>query len=109
MSAPRRARAQWLDGDCPSHVLAIFDNGGRTWDRYTILYVPAEGQDWITYFVASAHPFDPQGFGQHGELRLHEARAYRYRETGAGHSTRWTDLPADVQRAVREDAPEVTR
>lgn len=103
MSGPKRARARWLDGDCPRGVLAIFDNGGRTSDRFTVLYVPATGSNWIEYLAASAHPFDAQGFGQHGEIRLHEAAGYRYRATGSGESASWSTLPDDVKRAVRQD------
>jgi hypothetical protein len=100
----RRAARRWLDGDCPAGVLAIFDNGGETFDRFTVLYVPdAADPDTVQYLGASAHPFDPQGFGQHGEMPRHQAAAYRYRETSAKHSARWSDLPADVQRAVRAD------
>lgn len=100
---PKRANARWLDGDCPREVLAIFDNRGKTFDRYTVMYVPAPGQDWISYLGASAHPFDPRGFGQHGELSEWDARAYRYDAARRGESARWSTLPADVKRAVLQD------
>ncbi len=99
----KRANKRWLDGDCPPGVLAIFDNGGTTWDRYTILYVPQPDSFVVDYLGASAHPFDPQGFGQHGTIRASEVAGYRYRETSAKHSARWSDLPDDVKRAVRQD------
>ena len=67
-----------------------------------MLYVPEPGQDWIDYLAASAHPFDPQGFGQHGEMTAWDARAYRYR-AARRESCKWSDLPGDVQRAVLED------
>lgn len=98
---PRRASARWLDGDCPAEVLAIFDNGGKTWDRYTVLYVPAPGSYYVPYLAASSEPFAPWGFGQHGEMTVWDARAYRYR-AARRESCRWSDLPADVQRAVRQ-------
>lgn len=103
ITKPRRALKRWLDGDCPDGVLAIFDNGGRSFDRYTVLYVPAPGEDWLGYLAASTHPFDPQGFGQHGEMPLHEARAYRYRAAANRESAKWSSLPPDVQRIVRQD------
>lgn len=99
---PRRQNARWLDGDCPAEVLAIYDNGGKTFDRYTILYVPTLEQrkrEYLDYLGSSVHPFDPQGFGQHGELTRWDAQAFRYREA----PTKWTALPADVQKAVRQD------
>lgn len=108
MTGPaRRASARYLDGDCPAGVLAIFDNGstarrGGTFDRYTVLYVPTADKEQVDYLGASEHPSSPQGFGMHGEFRSRwEAREYRrrvYRQ-----SARWSDLPADVQRAVRAD------
>lgn len=103
MIRPRRAHARWLDADCPAGVLAIFDAGDKTLDRYTVLYVPEPGSEWVDYLAASEQPYSPQGFGQHGQLRLHEARAYRYRAAGARESAKWSTLPDDVKRAVRED------
>lgn len=41
------------------HNLICFDNGGETFDRYTILNT-ADGE----MIGASDHPFHPQGFGQ---------------------------------------------
>lgn len=99
----RRANKRWLDGDCPAGVLAIFDNGGKTFDRYTVLYVPAPGTEWIGYRGMSSNPYDPQGFGIWGEMTVWDARAYRYAATSAHESARWSDLPAAVQRSVRAD------
>jgi hypothetical protein len=105
--SPRKARAQWLDGDCPEGVLAIFDNNGRSFDRYTILYAPESGADWLNYLAASAHPYDPQGFGQIGEMGLYEAREYRYRAAASRESAKWSSLPEDVQNCVRNDLREI--
>lgn len=105
---PRRQSARWLDGDCPKEVLAIYDNGGTgkkngSIDRYTIFYVPPKGEpvEWVSYFASSEFPFSPRGFGQHGELTRSQAAGFRYRE--AHKAARWSDLPVDVQRAVRDD------
>src|SRR3954469_22429677 len=97
---PRRQSPRWLDGDCPKEVLAIYDNGGTakrngSIDRYTIMYVPPVGQEWIEYLGASTDPFDPRGFGQHGELSRADAAGFRYRS--AHQACKWSDLPADVQ------------
>ena len=103
--SPRRQSSRWLDGDCPRGVLAIYDNGGKTFDRYTVFYVPTEPQDyargWIGYRGMSEHPFDPQGFGIYSDMPCHEVAAYRY--TVSKQACKWSDLPADVQRAVRAD------
>lgn len=104
MTKPKRALKRWLDADCPAGVLAIFDNGGKTFDRFTVLYVPdAESKDWVNFLGASAHPYDPQGFGQHGEMRSSDVAAYRYTAAGARQSSAWSTLPEDVKRAVRQD------
>ena len=34
---PRRASARWLEG-APEYVLDVFDNKGKTIDRYTVLF-----------------------------------------------------------------------
>lgn len=40
-------------------VKAIFDNGGQTFDHYTVIFSDGE------MIGASEHPFSPTGFGQH--------------------------------------------
>lgn len=105
---PRRCSARWLDGDCPPGVLAIMDNPAFA-DRYTVLY--AEVYDYEhahrRYIVGrgmSEDPFHPQGVGLSFEMQTHEAAAYRYRNKHR--YCRWTDLPARVQQAVRQDLAE---
>ena len=102
---PRRQSRRWLDGDCPAGVLAIYDNGGATFDRFTVFYrdtvTDDRGTVWIGYRGMSEHPAAPQGFGIYGEMPAHEARAYRY--TNSHRAARWSELPPDVQTAVRRD------
>lgn len=89
--------------DYPAGVLAVYDNGGRTADRYTVVYEPyqdgADHHDWFPTCSMSAAPFHPQGVCMHGELA--------FRPTG-GWGTHmkvitFEALPADCQRAVRRD------
>ena len=96
---PRRSTPRWLNG-APAHVLACYDNGGRSFDRYTILYgaplwMPEMGRN-VPYFASSTNPFSPQGFGQHGEMSS-------YNRAALGRKVKWSDLPHDVQRAVVQD------
>lgn len=96
---PRRSAARWLEG-APPHVLACYDNGGRSADRYTVLYgapvwEPGYGRN-VPYLAASAHPFHPLGFGQHGDMPAHNRAAL-------GRKIRWADLPPDVQRCALQD------
>lgn len=101
---PRRQSAKFLDGDCPSGVLAIFDNGGKTFDRYTVIYREAWEYDrtwYVGYRGMSEHPSSPQGFGIYGEMTRWEMADYRrraYRE-----SAKWSSLPDEVKRVVRAD------
>jgi hypothetical protein len=98
----RRART-----DYPAGVVAIYDNGGKTIDRYTVVYEPypvawaAEptGQYIVFPYVGmSGSPFWPQGFCQHGETIMR--RPYVDRNDRV---IRFEDLPADCQKVVRRD------
>lgn len=84
-------------------TLRIYDNGGKTCDRYTII-PPRWAKDYretqpgtFLAIAASERPFHPQGFGQH---------------TGAmpgphlGKRIHWDALPADVQKFARQSFPE---
>jgi len=52
-------------------AIVCFDNGGETFDRYTVIFLGeythlTGGVSW--YVGMSENPFHPQGFGQHGEI-----------------------------------------
>ena len=76
--------------------LKIYDNGGQSYDRYTVYYLddvnPMTG--YTALVSMSYHPFHPQGFGQHGEGRPgpHNGKVIKF-----------TDLPADCQKLVLQD------
>lgn len=84
-----------------SAIVRIWDNGGRTFDRYTIM--PPE---WATGWRASdgrwqaiassEDPFHPQGFGQTADAIPGEH---------LGERIEWDALPADVQRFARQSFP----
>ena len=44
--------------------LAILDNGGETFDRYTFIFDSQDPRMKIAYWGASEAPSHPQGFGQ---------------------------------------------
>ena len=88
-------------------VLRCYDNGGRSFDRYTILpprwavehvarYRVGVGALWVA-IGPSAHPFHPQGFGQHWEAVA---------GPHLGRRVSWDTLPADVQKFARQSFPE---
>ncbi len=96
---PRRAGSRWLQ-DAPAYVLDVLDNGGRTCDRYTVIF----GGDLMVcgrlqYLGLSENPSHPQGFSQWGELGVLEASGYR--RANARHRIRWQDLPEPVRREIR--------
>lgn len=107
--SPRRQSRRWLDSDCPSGVLAIYDNKGKSADRYTVFYAePISGDTfadiWIGYRAMSENPFDPQGVGLYCEMRAYQAADYRYRVKHQ--ACRWSDLPERVKECVRQDLQE---
>lgn len=108
---PRTQSAKFRDSDCPADVLAIYDNGGKTFDRYTVFFKPVEPLEdmkgRIEYRGMSEHPFDPQGFGIGGDMEAWEVA--RYRESIYRDSCKWSDLPEDVKRSVRQDCEEIRK
>ena len=48
------------------NTIRIYDNGGRTYDRYTAIDMNRpEGRGTYAAIGSSEFPFHPQGFGQH--------------------------------------------
>lgn len=105
---PRPQSSFWRDGDCPSGVLAIFDNGGATADRYTVIYREIcgcrKGRERSGYMMGrgmSENPFHPLGVGMSFELKPHEVVGLRARY--AKQKAKWSSLPERVKQCVRQD------
>jgi len=109
---PRRQSKRWLDGDCPSGVLAIYDNKGKTADRYTVFYAQTfdyskilndwpDPTIWIGGRFMSEAPSHPQGVGMYVEMKAHEVSSFRYRNRHR--ACKWSDLPDKVKECVRQD------
>ena len=82
--------------DYPDGILAIYDNGGRTSDRYCVVFSPivSDGRQWFTTMYMSEHPTHPQGIGLTGE---HATRPTR----GRGDRVISLDsLPAECRECV---------
>jgi hypothetical protein len=80
-------------------ILEIRDNGGETFDRYTVVYDQiGDSQGNYEAVGMSEHPFHPQGFGQHCTAM-----------TGKhlGKRIKFSDLPKDCQKLVNRDLKEV--
>lgn len=74
----------------------IYDNGGKTADRYTAVYMdePERQKGLYACVGMDDRPFSPQGFGQHG-VAMPGAHL--------GKRIDFADLPKDCQRLVRQD------
>lgn len=82
-------------------VCRIFDSGpDGPCDRYTVAFKgyrsPSAGI-WYPYLAASALPFHPQGFGQHGESK--EFMTGRH----LGKRIAFEACPPDVQRFILQN------
>lgn len=78
--------------------LKIYDNGGKTMDRYTVVFMDLPERDHNTYSALgmSVDPF--QGFGQH-------CTAMPGRHLGK--KIKFQDLPMDCRKCVWQDLEEI--
>ena len=93
---PKRSRKHWTES-APEYVLACYDNGGKTCDRYTVLF---GGSHWdegmgrnVAFLGMSGDPHSPLGFSQWGEM-CSSNRA------NCGKHVRWLDLPEHIRAHV---------
>lgn len=97
---PKRSRKQWTE-NAPDYVLACYDNGGKTVDRYTVLFgAPLWSEDMgrnVPYLAMSGAPTHPQGFSQWGEMPAHNRQA-------CGKHIKWNDLPENIRAHVKARA-----
>lgn len=77
-----------------------YDNQGKTFDRYTVLFLKAEYSNrckYYTYLSMSDTPFHPQGFCQHGEI----SKLLHFCEDNK--QIPFSKLPIDCQKAVNQE------
>jgi len=93
--------------DYPQGVISVIDNGGRTPNRYTVVYTPEfiEGRLWYTYFSMDEAPFltTSQGIGIHGQVDFRPQAGNWGSHNSWGKIIAFEDLPEDCQRAVRQN------
>ena len=84
----------------PKYV-RCYDNGGKSFDRYTIVFTGNfKGRDCCLYLSASENPFHPQGFGQHGDSNtIIDKPTYSH----LGKKVKFKDLPKNAQTFVIND------
>lgn len=85
-------------------TLRCYDNGGRTFDRYTIIpprWAKEERERDGTWSAigASERPFHPQGFGMHVSATP---------GSHLGRRVKWDDLPEEVQKFALQSFPDYT-
>jgi hypothetical protein len=90
MTTYRRTRKTY-----PPGVLAIYDNRGRTIDRYTVVFAPEDG--FFPVLHLSEHPSSPRGVGMRGECDRRPKPGPRDRAIDLA------DLPPDCRRVVEEE------
>lgn len=101
---PRRTRSRWLDG-APEYVIDVFDNKGKTADRYTVIFGGSLAtDDVVQYLGLSDNPHSPQGVSMWGAITPHQLSGYR-RATGK-ERIRWWDLPDHIRAHVINRAAE---
>ena len=76
--------------------IRIYDNGGKSFDRYTVVFMdqPERAANTFAALGMSERPFHPQGFGQHCS-----AMPGRH----LGRRIAFEQLPADCQKLVKQD------
>ena len=85
----------------------IYDNGGETFDRYTVVFTGryghlTAGETWI--LGMSGNPCHPQGFGQHSTYRERiDVPSYAH----LGKRISFLTLPRPCQDLVRADYREL--
>ena len=87
--------------------IRCYDNGGKTADRYTVIYTHAHsfGMQGRTVGVGmSADPYHPQGFGQHFDF---SCGVDRPKCKHLGRKIKFQDLPGDCQKLVLNDYKEM--
>ena len=75
-------------------IKAIYDNGGKTFDRFTVYYDVKERNGHYEGRGMSENPMHPQGFGQccSGQLGRHNGKRITLEE-----------LPAKCQEIINRD------
>lgn len=87
--------------DSPRYV-RCYDNGGKTCDRYTVVftgrYKNRTGGEFV-YLTMNERPYHPQGFAQHG---FSDELIDRPKYAHIGKRIRFEELPPDCQTLVRD-------
>lgn len=107
MEKSRRERL--IPNEVPRYV-RIYDNGGETADRYTVVFTkkrmnkgcfaPPYHRGQFLYIGMGGSPFHPQGFCQHGES---QELIDRPTSSHLGKRIKFDDLPDDCKKVVLDN------
>lgn len=94
------ARVKRLMPNGIPRYIRIYDNGGETFDRYTVVFTGRYrkvSRDQFVVLGMDDKPFHPQGIGMHdGYDYLIDVPTYSH----LGKRIEWEDLPIDCQRCA---------
>jgi hypothetical protein len=84
--------------------IRVYDNNGKSFDRYTCVFTgkythKTSGEFW--YLGMSSSPSHPQGFGQHGSSPFQPIDKPTYSHIGK--KIKFEDLPEGCQELVKSD------
>lgn len=103
MNKTKLSRKERLMPNGIPKYIRVYDNGGKTADRYTVVYTGNYKKDKpeICFYVGmSENPFHPQGFGMHGSYtEMIDKPSYRH----LGKKITFDNLPEDCKKVVMED------
>ena len=96
--------ASLLPNGTPKKI-RCYDNGGKTWDRYTVVFTGNyKGRNGCDYVGMSEHPQAPNGFGCHDWNRdIIDYPKYSH----LGKKIQFADLTPDCQKVVLSDYKEI--
>ncbi|HNC58613.1 MAG TPA: hypothetical protein PLP33_24510 [Leptospiraceae bacterium] len=93
--------------------IRVYDNGGESIDRYTVVFtkkIPGYSKFWYPYLAMSSFPYHPQGFGQHGESQYKTIDVNKWgfspalgKKNHLGTRIKFEDLPEDCQKLTIND------
>lgn len=102
-----------LKDGIPKYV-RCYDNGGKTADRYTVVFTGNyAGRNGCDYIGMSTHPYSPQGVGMHGnskniiDVSKHGFAPAIGRKNHLGVRIEFNALPEDCKKLVLSDYKEI--
>lgn len=84
-----------MPGGVPRYI-RVYDNGGQTYDRWTVIFTKKRVSGQFMYLGMSDNPYAPNGIGLHGESECPTM-------ANVGKKVPFDSLPDDCKRLVISD------